>query len=113
MSSNIVFALFMLPIFTIVECARVVFWLFRAATSGPLRVIVLLLGLIAVSPVRFVLWMVLSVVLFPFRAVLWLCGIGREGPRKGSVAAAAQSRYYANRARGGFPGAQRAGTTWQ
>ncbi|KAH7902946.1 hypothetical protein BJ138DRAFT_238577 [Hygrophoropsis aurantiaca] len=97
MSPNILFALFMVPIFTMVEAARGLFWLHRTSASGPLRLVVLFGSVIAISPVRFILWMIVSALLFPARAGLWLFGIGRGGPKKGSVAAAAQSRYYANR----------------
>ncbi|KAG1897628.1 uncharacterized protein F5891DRAFT_1048343 [Suillus fuscotomentosus] len=91
--NDFVYASFLIPIFFTIECTRYILYVSdRTPGSGPLRLVVLLLNILAVGPLQVIFGWVLMVVWFPVRALLWFMGIGRGAPKKGSAAATA--RFY-------------------
>ncbi|KAG1817501.1 uncharacterized protein BJ212DRAFT_1349609 [Suillus subaureus] len=52
--------------------------------SGPLRLVVLLLNILAFGPLRVIFGWVLMIIWLPVRALLWFMGIGRGAPKKGA-----------------------------
>ncbi|KAG2112522.1 hypothetical protein DEU56DRAFT_842623 [Suillus clintonianus] len=90
---DVLYASFLLPVFFTIECTRGVLYVSDGTPgSGPLRLVVLLLNILAFGPLRVVLGWFLMIIWLPVRALLWFMGIGRGAPKKGS--AAATSRFY-------------------
>lgn len=91
--NDVLYASFLLPVFLTIECTRSILYVSdRTPGSGPLRLVVLLLNILAFGPLRVIFGWVLMVIWLPVRALLWFMGIGRGAPKKGSAAATA--RFY-------------------
>ncbi|KAG2363740.1 hypothetical protein BDR07DRAFT_888531 [Suillus spraguei] len=89
----VLYASLLLPIFLTIECTRCIIYVSdKTPGSGPLRLAVLVLNILALGPLRVIFGWVLMVIWLPVRAVLWFMGIGRGAPKKGSAAATA--RFY-------------------